>query len=119
MARNVKKAFEAHKLEGDFTRTVYDYEEVKNAKGKLVRQRTETKMTEKAGYMVYFPNGSSIHVRSDEEMERLGFDHEPDLIDLDTGEIDVKGGSTSLKRKAERIDESAAERKKFREPRAV
>ena len=119
MARNVKKAFEAHRIEGTFTRIVYDYEEVKNAKGKLVRQRTETKVETPMGWMVYFPNGSSIHIHSAEEMERLGFHEEPDLIDLDTGEIDVKGGSTSLKRKAERIDESAAERKKFREPRAV
>lgn len=38
------------------------------------------------GYMVYFPKGHSIHVRSEKELRRLGFHVSPGLIDLVTGE---------------------------------
>ena len=36
--------------------------------------------------MVYFPNGSSVHVWTEDEMVRQGFLRDPGLIDMDTGD---------------------------------
>lgn len=42
---------------------------------------------EPAGYMVFFPSGSSIRVRTDDELKRLGFDSPANLVDMESGEI--------------------------------
>jgi hypothetical protein len=63
----------------EFTRTIAQWD----AKGKKLSYKEKK---EKGGYMVYFPQGHSIHVRSKEEMKRLGFDRAPNLVDLESGE---------------------------------
>ena len=42
---------------------------------------------EPAGYMVFFPSGSSIRFRTDDELKRLGFDSPANLVDMESGEI--------------------------------
>lgn len=44
------------------------------------------KKDDKCGYMIYFPQGHSIHVRTVEELRRLGFDRRPSMIDMESGE---------------------------------
>jgi hypothetical protein len=39
-----------------------------------------------AGWMVYFPSGSSIHVWTEEEMIRQGFLKDPTMVDMETGD---------------------------------
>ena len=90
---NIKKAFQVRALEGTHTRKVFDYELIKNAKGKEVRQRTETDVEVDNGWMVFFPNGSSIHVTTMAEMQRLGFAdsngrvYGAALVDMESGEV--------------------------------
>lgn len=54
--------------------------------------------TEKGGFMVYFPQGHSIHVRTERELKRLGFDRAPSMIDMVTGE--EVNMNTSLKERS-------------------
>lgn len=51
----------------------------------------------KCGYMVYFPQGHSIHVRTKEELKRLGFDRQAGLIDMESGEEVPVSMNRSLK----------------------
>lgn len=52
------------------------------------------------GYMVYFPQGHSIFVESDEKLAALNLDDEPRLVDLTTGE-EVPEEFMSVKRLVE------------------
>ena len=117
---NIKKAFMVKELPGQRTKKVFDYEEVKNNKGKLVRQRTETDVPVPNGWMVFFPNGSSIHVTSIEEMNRLGFAEgerirNAKLIDLDSGEIVGDAGDTDFETISERKSNRGKAKKEFNE----
>ncbi len=55
-----------------------------------------------AGWMVYFPSGSSIRIWTREEMERQGFLRPPGLVDMDTGDSVAPTQDTSLKAVSER-----------------
>lgn len=114
---NIKKAFQVRELEGKHTRLVYDYEEKKNDKGKMVRQRTETKVEVDNGWMVFFPNGSSLHVISMSEMERLGFAVNgrvmgAKLVDIESGEV-VGSDDTDLERLSDQKTSKSRSRKEF------
>ena len=92
VAQDIKPAFEVEKLEGKeiVTRNFY-------ADG-VFRQEDEKV---DRGFMVYFPNGHSIRVRSEKEMQRLGFMASPELLDMETGDT-VQQSNLSLKENTRR-----------------
>ena len=77
MQQNIKPQYIVQKLEGKRKHTIaspsdkggFDYKEIE----------------EPAGYMVFFPSGSSIRVRTDDELKRLGFDSPANLVDMESG----------------------------------
>ena len=105
--RNVKPKFEVHKLEGTGIR-------------RIAKSKTDSKRKDKdgnpillggfdyedkevdAGWTVYFPSGSSIHIWTREEMERQGFLDPPGLVDMDTGDSVAPVSQVSLKENSER-----------------
>jgi hypothetical protein len=96
MARaNIKPAFQAEYIEGNFWRTIMAIEEdvriITNATGekKIITRRLVPKREEfGAGYMLYFPQGHSIFVAEDdkEQLHRLGVLDDPLLVDMESGE---------------------------------
>lgn len=75
---NIRPRFETEPVKDqNFTRTVAKHD------GKTF---SYAKKSEKGGYMVYFPQGHSIHVRTDKELKRLGFDRPSGFIDMESGE---------------------------------
>ena len=97
----IRPRYEVHKLDGEVDHEIFKMrvdDEGKPAGG------FESKMVkEDAGWMVYFPNGASIRVRTDEELKRLGFDKGADLVDMDSGDIVGSAGQTSLKARSEQL----------------
>lgn len=85
----IKPRYEVHKLEGTFTKKSY----VKDDDGHLEVKETEHEL----GWMVYFPDGSSIHVEKEAEMQRLGFDKPATLVDMESGDEVGQVGTGSLK----------------------
>ena len=107
----VKPRFEVHKLEGTGTRRIASPTVQLDEKGKSVLDKDgqskllggftyEDKEVD-AGWMVYFPNGSSIHVWTKEEMERQGFLESPTLIDMESGEGVPTPDQQSLRSRSE------------------
>ena len=90
--QDVKPEFEVEIMEGTEVITRSFYQD-----GKF----TQKEETVPKGYMVYFPSGHSIRVRSMAEMRRLGFDQSPNLIDMESGEQIPKSNS-SLKEHSRR-----------------
>ncbi len=97
----IKRKFEVHKLEGTGTRRVATpradpKRKDKNGNPVLLGGFDYEDKEVDAGWMVYFPSGSSIHVWSTEEMERQGFGYtdsdgefhtgQAPLVDMETGE---------------------------------
>ena len=107
MSENIKKRFEVHKLDGKLKRRIAKPKIKVDDKGKPVLNDKGNSILlggfdygdveHDAGWMVYFPNGSSIHVWTKEEMERQGFLNPPDLVDMDTGDTVDPSRVTSLK----------------------
>jgi hypothetical protein len=91
-AQDVKPAFEVEHLEGQETVTRNFYKD-----GVFTQEDEEIDK----GYMVYFPNGHSIRVRTDKEMRRLGFLENPELLDMESGET-VQQGNMTLKENSRR-----------------
>jgi hypothetical protein len=48
------------------------------------------------GWMVFFPNGASIHVETEAELKRMGYDKPPVLVNLETGDEVDDGSSHDL-----------------------
>lgn len=108
MSANVKPRYQVEKLPGTAIRRIASPKVRLDDKGKPVLNDKgqsillggfdyEDKKVD-AGWMVYFPNGSSIRVWSEEEMARQGFDLPPDLVDMDNGEL--KGSTEQVSFKA-------------------
>lgn len=92
---DVKPRFETEAIKGKtYQRNVYTHD------GKGLKA---TKKETKRGYMVYFPQGHSIHVRDDVELKRLGFHRTPALVDMTTGEELPAQLNTSLKERSARM----------------
>jgi len=109
MSENVKPRFEVHKLDGLAPRTVVKSKVDPTRKDKdgnpVLLGGFEYKTVQAdAGWMVYFPSGASIHVWTQEEMERQGFLREPTLVDMETGDSVAPVSATSLKAKSEQIN---------------
>jgi hypothetical protein len=107
MPENVKRKFEVHKLEGTTVRSIATPKADKKRKDKegnpilLGGFDYEDKEVD-AGWMVYFPSGSSIRILTREEMERQGFLAPADFVDMDSGETVAAPSETSLKEISER-----------------
>ena len=96
MAGNVdfKPAFQAEKVTGNFTRMVMHIEEDVRKVGPLGNKEVITrKLVPKQevfhdGYMIYFPQGHSMFVASDDEeqLQRIGVLEQPRLVDMNSGE---------------------------------
>jgi hypothetical protein len=107
----VKPRFEVHKLDGTGVRRIASPKVKLDDKGKpklddkgnsilLGGFEYEDKEVD-AGWMVYFPNGSSIRVWTKEEMERQGFLSEVTLVNMETGDDMGPATNTSLKSRSE------------------
>ena len=92
-----KARFEVEKLKGKRTRTVA--EPNTNDKGVLLGGFTYTEIEHDAGWMVYFPNGASIHIWTKDEMERQNFLTAPGLVDMESDE--EERSPASLKARSE------------------
>jgi hypothetical protein len=97
---SIKPRFEVHKLDGTVSHTIM----VKTKSGDEGKFGgfEEKIIEEDAGYMVYFPTGASIRVRTEKELERLGFMRDPELVDMESGDV-VGVANTSLKARADQI----------------
>lgn len=90
---DLRKPFEVTRLNGKMKKTAYGIET--RGSGKFRKDGTEImrnkvvakEVIEDAGYLVRFPNGHSIRVADDAELQRLGFDSDPGLVDMLSGEV--------------------------------
>ena len=113
MERNLKPRFEVQELEGTLPRRVATPKIRLDDDGKpklnkdgdniLLGGFEYEDIQCPAGWMVYFPSGSSIHVWTKEEMERQGFLGEVPLTDMDTGDTVGPELVMSFKAKADQI----------------
>ena len=99
MSRTVRPRFEVHKLKGKGVRHIASPKTDKE--GKLLGGFEYEDKEVPAGWMVYFPNGSSVHIWTEEEMERCGFLADPTLIDMESGEEVPQAAPQSLKSRSE------------------
>lgn len=91
---NIKPAFQAEKITGNFKRTVMVIEEdvrmIGPLKDKSVITRTMKPVIQEynEAYMIYFPQGHSIMVAADdtEQLMRIGVLDDPKMVDMETGE---------------------------------
>lgn len=107
MVQNVKPKFEVHKLEGKAVRRIAKPKadpKRKDKEGNPVLLGGFDYVNEEvdAGWMVYFPSGSSIRIWTKEEMERQGFLRSAPLVDMDTGDAVAPQDEVSLKEHSER-----------------
>ena len=96
---NLKPRFEVHKLEGKAKRQIASPK--KDKEGKLLGGFDYEDKEVDAGWMVYFPSGSSIRIWTKEELERQGFNEDPTLVNMETGDETAPMGSSSLKSRSE------------------
>jgi hypothetical protein len=108
MTENIKPRFEVHKMEGKGIRRVATPKVDPKRKDKdghalLLGGFTYEDKEVNAGWMVYFPSGASIHVWTQEEMERQGFMADPHLVNMETGDEVAPMVNTSLKARSEQM----------------
>lgn len=60
-------------------------------------------------FMIFFPNGSSLRIRGEEELKRLGFDNDPLLVDMDTGDAMPNPSNISLEEHVSRVTKPSKE----------
>ena len=90
-----KPTFQCEKITGDFTRMVMhieeDVREVGPLKDKKIIARKLVPKQEvfHEGYMIYFPQGHSMFVAADdtEQLVRIGVLEQPQLVDMNSGEV--------------------------------
>ena len=100
-----KPAFQVEKLEGTFYRMVMHIEEDvrmvgPNANKPLITRKLIPKREEfEGGYMIYFPQGHSMFIASDdlEQLRRIGVLEQPRLVDMNSGEEVPQGVNLSPK----------------------
>jgi len=114
MSQNIKPKFEVHKLEGKDIRRIARSKVQLDEKGKVVLKDNhpillggfeyEDREVD-AGWMVYFPSGSSIRVWTEEEMVRQGFLLPPHLVNMENGDDMGVVQNTSLKSRSEQKEQ--------------
>tara|TARA_R100000008_G_C3579695_1_gene167628 strand:+ start:249 stop:608 length:360 start_codon:yes stop_codon:yes gene_type:complete len=97
----IRPRYEVHKLDGEVDHEVFKMRV--DDDGKPAGGFESEIVKEDAGWMVYFPSGASIRVRTKEELKRLGFDKSADLVDMDSGDIVGNTGQVSLKSRSEQL----------------
>jgi hypothetical protein len=95
MRQDIKPRFQVDKLKGKMPRRIATPKT--DEEGKLLGGFEFEEIQQEAGWMVYFPNGSSIHVWTEEEMIRQGFMDDPELVDMETGNVMGPATQTDLK----------------------
>ena len=105
--RKIKPRFEVHKLSGTKLRRIATPNIKVDGKGKPILDKNDQSILlggftyhdeeVDAGWMVYFPHGSSVHVWTEAEMRRQSFLGKADLVDMDSGEVIDEPESMSLK----------------------
>ena len=91
---DLKPAFQAEKVSGNFYRMVMHIEEdVRNVgplgNKQIITRRLVPKREEfTEGYMIYFPQGHSMFVAADdlEQLTRIGVLEPPRMVDMNSGE---------------------------------
>ena len=91
---DAKPRFEVEELEGTRKRTIFKSE--KDDDGNHLQFVTEV-IEEPAGWMVYFPTGVSLRIRTQEELDRLEFGDPAGYIDMESGEAVAPMAAPSLK----------------------
>ena len=94
-ALDLKPAFQAEKLEGEFTRTVMCIEEdirkvgPNQDKSLIIRKLVPRQEKYEGAYMIYFPQGHSMFVAADDvdQLQRIGVLEQPMMIDMNSGEV--------------------------------
>lgn len=83
---DVKPAFLVRKISGPFKREkiVYSKEEIG---GKIVNKKEKKVEVIKEGYMVFHPRGHSLFVDSLERLRELKLDGDPQLVDMNSGDV--------------------------------
>jgi hypothetical protein len=117
---NVKPAFEVHPLEGFVEQTYHRFDKSERDAGRpgLVSYKKRVP----AGYMVYFPQGHSIRVGTEQELKRLNLHMVPHKIDMDSGEalpietLSLKEQNTIHNRQARIVNTFADETEEVKEP---
>jgi hypothetical protein len=100
-----KPTFQCEKLEGKFFRMVMHIEEevrdVGPLKNKQIISRKIVPHREEfnEGYMIYFPQGHSMFVAADdiEQLQRIGVLEQPQVVDMNSGELVPAQFAMSLK----------------------
>ena len=90
-----KPTFQAEKVTGTFYRMIMhieeDVREVGPLKNKQIIARKIVPKREEfsEGYMIYFPQGHSMFVAADdvEQLQRIGVLEQPQMIDMNSGEV--------------------------------
>jgi hypothetical protein len=91
---NVRPRFETENVNGEvYQRTLAKHD----GKGLSYARKKANK-----GFMVYFPQGHSIHVPNEKELKRLGFHRQAGLIDMESGEEIPMNLNMSLKERVAR-----------------
>lgn len=100
----IKARFQAKKLEGTYIKRKALYVPVLDEDGNKTKQRKleYQEVEEDRGWMIYFPNGASIHIATEAEFKRMGYDKTPPLVDLETGDVVADADSNDLERHVER-----------------
>lgn len=104
-AVDFKPAFQCEKITGTFYRMVMhieeDIREVGPLKNKQIIARKIVPKREEfnEGYMIYFPQGHSMFVAADdiEQLQRIGVLEQPQMVDMNSGEIVPAQFAMSLK----------------------
>lgn len=78
-APNVMPKYQVEKLEGTFTRTIAKFNDETH---RLEYEEVECDR----GWMIYFPQGHSMHITNEVEMHRLGYTDGPGMVDMETGD---------------------------------
>jgi len=109
---DIKPAFQAEKITGNFTRTVIhiqeDVRQVGALKDKAIITRKMVPVVEEftEGYMVYFPQKHSVFIAADDEeqLRRVGILEEPSLVDMASGEVVPRDYNLSPKELVQRSE---------------
>ena len=93
---DIKPAFQAEKVTGNFFRMIMDITEDVRLVGNgsvekkvITRKMVPRKEMFTEGWMIYFPQGHSMFVAADdtEQLQRIGVLEQPAYVDMNSGEV--------------------------------
>lgn len=116
---DIKPSFQAEKVTGKFYRMVMTIEEDVRTVGNgsvekkiITRKMVPVRQEFTEGWMIYFPQKHSIFVAADdfEQLQRIGVLGEPQLVDMNSGEVVPSGLNLSPKELVERASKNGRRR---------